>query len=361
MESGQNKDRHAWIDVAKGLGIIAVVVGHSGAPTRLVAFVYVYHLYLFFFLSGVLFSPRYAHHPLEMARKRLRSLYLPFVAYQAAFLVCHGLLFRLLLYENAGTYPVGRIDGLPAYLKAFVGLLTLSGIEQIGGAMWFIIALVLTTAFFGFAAYISVILGRGHSEIFLASVTLVMVLAGFFNVYPWARPAYVNTSLVATGFYYAGYTYRRFQDRVPVRWWTAVVAFGVVFWSTKHGFAYIGVNNYSSFLFLAVIPLTGIYANVALARSLRANRMLESLGRHSLAILALHFLAFKTISGLQVIVRHLPPARLAAFPVIDGSGGWWILYTLVGLALPAAAAVAAMHLRPSLIGVFKPQRAHAEW
>jgi polysaccharide biosynthesis protein PslL len=45
------KQREIWIDVAKGLGIITVVIGHSEIPFAKHYF-YWFHMPLFFILSG---------------------------------------------------------------------------------------------------------------------------------------------------------------------------------------------------------------------------------------------------------------------------------------------------------------------
>ena len=55
------KKRIAWLDTAKGIGIILVVLGHSMSPIltghmvmeSLYKFLYMFHMPLFFFLSGV--------------------------------------------------------------------------------------------------------------------------------------------------------------------------------------------------------------------------------------------------------------------------------------------------------------------
>ena len=46
----QGKQRLRWIDIAKGIGIVSIILGHQGVP--LLGFVYMYHLPVFFLLSG---------------------------------------------------------------------------------------------------------------------------------------------------------------------------------------------------------------------------------------------------------------------------------------------------------------------
>lgn len=60
--SGQNRgqsaqDRLDWIDVARGIGIVAVVVGHVWTRGPLRDAIYAFHMPLFFLLSGLLSRP----------------------------------------------------------------------------------------------------------------------------------------------------------------------------------------------------------------------------------------------------------------------------------------------------------------
>lgn len=51
----KRQDRIEWIDVAKGIGIILVIMGHT-FQLDLVSPIYAFHMPLFFFLSGLLFN-----------------------------------------------------------------------------------------------------------------------------------------------------------------------------------------------------------------------------------------------------------------------------------------------------------------
>jgi fucose 4-O-acetylase-like acetyltransferase len=56
--SATTADRLGWVDVARGIGIIAVVVGHVWTRGPLRDAVYAFHMPLFFLLSGHLSRPR---------------------------------------------------------------------------------------------------------------------------------------------------------------------------------------------------------------------------------------------------------------------------------------------------------------
>ena len=42
-----------YITIAKAMGILLMVIGHSGCPQVLFRIIYLFHMPLFFFLSGI--------------------------------------------------------------------------------------------------------------------------------------------------------------------------------------------------------------------------------------------------------------------------------------------------------------------
>lgn len=68
--------RIEWIDTAKGIGIICVILGHLQAP-GLFPFIYSFHIPLFFFLSGYLFNDKIGFK--ELLKRKSKSLLLPYV------------------------------------------------------------------------------------------------------------------------------------------------------------------------------------------------------------------------------------------------------------------------------------------
>jgi len=75
----QQKD---WVDKAKGLGIVCVVAGHILSPGAATRAIYLWHMPLFFVLSGYLFSPRPV---LAYARRKALHLLLPYASFLLLF------------------------------------------------------------------------------------------------------------------------------------------------------------------------------------------------------------------------------------------------------------------------------------
>ena len=80
--------RNPIIDVCKGIGILLVVVGHLG--TIWGSPIYMFHMSLFFILSGVCFSDKYLDQKVDFVRKRFVSIMLPFLLFKSlAYAVVH--------------------------------------------------------------------------------------------------------------------------------------------------------------------------------------------------------------------------------------------------------------------------------
>jgi fucose 4-O-acetylase-like acetyltransferase len=56
MENVENKKREYWIDIAKGIGIIFVMLGHTIIGPIITNYTYIFNLPVFIFLSGYLFN-----------------------------------------------------------------------------------------------------------------------------------------------------------------------------------------------------------------------------------------------------------------------------------------------------------------
>ena len=71
--------RLAWVDTAKGLGILLVILCHVHNEGVVNDWIYSFHMPLFFFLSGYLF--RAGDDPRDFLRRKVRSLLVPYFAF----------------------------------------------------------------------------------------------------------------------------------------------------------------------------------------------------------------------------------------------------------------------------------------
>ena len=122
-----------YMNIAKGIGIVLIVIGHaflqdSTSPVR--SFVYLFHVPLFFIISGYFFKDAYTEQPLELIIRRIKSLWIPFIKWSILFVLLHNLFYQLGIYSTE--YSIREITA------KILGSLLFNGTEQLLGAFWFI-------------------------------------------------------------------------------------------------------------------------------------------------------------------------------------------------------------------------------
>lgn len=80
--------------------------------------------------------------------------------------------------------------------------------------------------------------------------------------------------------------------------------------------------------FFVVMSASSIIANV------KNTEIIEMIGKHTLAVMIFHFLAFKIVILIQIWIYKEPMYRLASFPGFDTSQFWWLVYGIVGVCVP---------------------------
>jgi fucose 4-O-acetylase-like acetyltransferase len=127
--AGATKARLEWVDSAKGVGIILVVIAHVWTRGPVRDAIYAFHMPLFFLLSGYMSKPRAMG---DFVPKLLRSMALPYVAFLLV-LAAFDLAFELW----RGHHPIFR-DWSDALWRLGLGGSELRGPFTI---FWFVPAL----------------------------------------------------------------------------------------------------------------------------------------------------------------------------------------------------------------------------
>ncbi|MEG0019892.1 MAG: acyltransferase family protein, partial [Oscillospiraceae bacterium] len=100
MGNGKAK-RDLSMDIVKGIGIILMVVGHSKSPFT--AFIYSFHMPLFFIVSGYLFNIKYSESlksSFGYMIKKLKELYIPYCVWTGIFVICNNLFVYCNIYTD---------------------------------------------------------------------------------------------------------------------------------------------------------------------------------------------------------------------------------------------------------------------
>ncbi len=298
------RPRSDWLDVLKGLGILAVVAGHTlVAPHR---FIFWFHMPLFFVLAGMLYRPGASWG--EFARRRALRLLLPY----AVYLVLIGVPYYSV--PGLGIAPAGEAVS-PSGLLMRWARMALGGRELQGwcAVFWFATSLFLTQIVYH-ALRTRLGSGRalGATVAGCYAIAVTLGAAGFRGQVPWAA----DTVPLGLTLFWCG---QRGANWLPPRRTLVSVAalllaaaltldlltpLRLTFDMKKgdYGLPLVGLM-----VALACIALLAAAA-ARLARDRRLGRPLARLGRASLAIMFLHQPA------AMVLTQHLGVrSELAAF------------------------------------------------
>lgn len=355
--------RIVLIDQAKALGIVAVVIGHVvGFPRIVLESIFLFHMPLFFFVSGALHGEDKLQMPTATyLRDLLRRLLIPY-AFFFALAWMFWLATRGLGARSAKFAAVGWHEPLIAFVSG--GALDLI----VNPVLWFLPCLALTAAVFQFlrrrlpAGALAVVAA-------LAAITLVPLLARtpadgwpFVDAigdprdgrWPWGADLLPATLC----FYAAGHAARHGLKRepVPMPGWGRL-AIGLIAIAVLAGgrsvFGIVDMNQLyfgrSVAMFLAA-GILGITATLMLGSLLpRRSAIMRWLARNTLIVFALHPLAFIAISGIGKYVFRLPPTAM------QGSG-WGLVQLVLTFVLLVPAAVVLHAVAPSVVGARSSRR-----
>lgn len=194
-----SRPHNTWISCAKGLAILLMVVGHSGAPVSLVSYIYNFHMPLFFFVSGYLFNTRHLQNGKQYLSKKFKTLYIPFVKWSLIFLLFHNLLASINVYDSAYI--------LSDFKSKVIGVVTMTDSEQLLGGFWFLKQLLYTSII----AWIILFLIYRHPERIRITLPItILVTLGFAVFYSYSSvkiPTISTVTLLATAFFLTGHLF----------------------------------------------------------------------------------------------------------------------------------------------------------
>lgn len=335
--------RNDTFSIMKGIAIIGVVVGHCVLSSWIENFVNQWHLATFFFVAGMCFKDKYVSQPKLYIKRRIKSLYAPFVEFGLLYLVLHNFLYWIHCAGNAYTF---REMGC----ELFNLTIRLTSNEPLMGAMWFCPALLFTSIIMLFTqASINKALNNKQGGVVLA---ILVFIVGYTAIQLRIKSPYCIWQYMVLSFIiWMGYWFKRYvkADKWNTMTHIAIAATGftLIALATYYGFmarlqpANINKENAIALLLIPALAGVSVYSLSALLNKTNMKQALAYIGDHSFSIMALHFLAFKAVNLAQIKIYGYDIKRLADFPVIRYETWiWGGGYVAAGVTIPLILALA---------------------
>ena len=133
------------VSMARGVAIVLMVLGHTCFNEYGGKFIYMFHMPLFFFLSGYCFKTSHLSDFKKYAVKRIKGAYVPYVKWGLLFLLLHNVFYRLHVYDALFGDSLFCIRD---YAFNALGVVTLTHSEKLLGGYWFLQAYFVASFIF---------------------------------------------------------------------------------------------------------------------------------------------------------------------------------------------------------------------
>lgn len=325
--------KNNYISIAKALGIILMVVGHSGCPTAISRFIYLFHMPLFFICSGYFFKDISDHTSLiSFYNKRIKGLYLPYLKWSILFLLLHNL-FRYLHITESVFYQ--KDD----YIRQFIKLIAMTDYELLIRPFWFIKELLYASLIVATISFLTSCLPiKKRSRLLFAIALISSVISKLLPPIPLIGDCSVLCLSIL--YYYSGMLICKYRHHIPLKYSTITLSFSVVlagsiFFVGNIDMRFTNIYNQIPYYLLS---LTGVVLLLCISHKLETTKkisLLYYIGNHTMPILALNLLALKIGNLLKIWLYDMPIKALSSYTVIyENNSSFWLIYTAIGVVIP---------------------------
>jgi len=285
--------RLSWIDIAKGLGIFLVILGHLitiGSP--IFKWIGSFHMPLFFFLSGLVFN--YNNNLLNSLKTIFARLILPYIL----IIVIIYLLISLLIppwHPKSIIITLFEVfyTGIPYSLHA--------------AHLWFLICLASVQILFIIIKKLKLTKEKEYLIIVISvmfSLSIGFVYTHYLNKFCLFKlyliprlPFNIETALMALFFFYLGHELKEqkiivmFNNiKVSIKLVVVIVSLSanVILGTILNGDVSLAHNNYQNPVLYLVSAVCGITFIVGVSNIINRSFILEFYGKYSLPIYLFH-------------------------------------------------------------------------
>ena len=310
--------RENWLDLAKAIGIILVVLAHA-LPKDNYLWIYInnFHMPLFFCVSGYLYQCK--GKCLTYVVKKIRTLWFPFVWSSL-------ITYFIFLFTDKNGFSI----------KEVLKIIIMSSPGPLLGALWFLPVLLFTSVFydllFRLIKHIKFLQKTIVHDIVITLFCTVCLVIGLYTSLPYMGSVILRSMF----FYQVGQLFRRSIKYVKYELIVGILLLAILtLVSFFNSSSYIN-NTYTHISLFIISSLNGSLGICLLCRftekifDIKKLRLLLYIGKNSIGPLIWQFVSFKLITLIQILIYKLPYEKINEFPVLyDYAYGIWVVLDVI--------------------------------
>ena len=332
-----NNSRNNYISIAKAIGIILMVVGHSGCPSAVGRFIYLFHMPLFFVCSGYFFKEITNRTTLiTFYKKKFTGLYVPYLKWSILFLLLHNSFIKLNIYNSLSNSYQYQLDD---FVMQFLKIIVMTDYELLLRPFWFVKELLLSSII---VAMISYLISSFHQIKKIESILPIFIFLSIITKVLRPMPLIGDTSILffSIVYFYTGILFNKHKNWIRSSYLTLTTSFiivltGCIYYTDIIDMRYVTMLNLIPYY---ILSLSGIIMVLCISKILDKRISLSYIyfiGNNTFPILALNLLALKVGNLIKIEFYDMPFERLSSYTIIDEHNSFfWIIYTIIGVAIP---------------------------
>ncbi len=330
------KERETQMDVLRGLGIILIVLGHAAFPYT--HFLYLFHLIIFFILAGYFFKEEYVKDKVSLKKfimLKIKRLYVPFVIGNIICVLLNNFFIRCNLYDNIN-HNYFTFENI---IVNIIKIILFRANTEMLGATWFLPILFFISIIYAIIEFSIRNYKKKTREYIQIILSIIFLGIGYGLI-----QKNINLSGIQIFTCYIFFDFGRnfskykIKSNNVVNFVKFIIVFIVLLILNKCGDIELAKNEYTNILYYITVSVAGWYFVYELAYFISKNnkitKILQYIGQNTMPILILHFIAFKIINIIIVLILNQDKTLIAKFPVAFKNNYIWIVYTISGIIIP---------------------------
>ena len=309
--------RLMWVDMAKGIAILAVVLGHINFvypsitlfPMQMLLYG-LWHVSVFFVIGGFFINEQKLEQPFLFIKGKVKSLYLLILYIYIPYVLLHNFFIDIGFYDLSVDYYGKSVTywGIADYLKNIAAAVFFAGREPLLGPMWFVYVLFMALCLFSILSWcvrkLCLKLGCDSSfEQIRFVVILVLTILSYTltNFLQFNIPRF-NNVFTATWFIYWGLLLiKKYNIHFDNRYFFLFSIIIVYHIATTTNEVAFNSNIYDDLASFSISTLCCTYIICYLSKRLEkswVSRPLSYIGENSFYIMGLQFTGFRVCSAV---------------------------------------------------------------